>query len=172
MMKRLIATLIVCFAAAPAAAQTDAQDWRAAHALSAMWRPVASDQPLTPAALETACAGALQEMAAIEAAMPPVISPQSLAPVKAIRGLLIVPGNEDDPASAFFFPSRDLTWFASGLGAVASLSEADGLIGVRDAAGANISFQIGRASDRPILRTRPPGGGPMLTFVGCASTAG
>ena len=168
-MIRALAFAFACLLALPAAAQTNAQARRAVDAMSAMWRPVAAQEMTSPPALQTACAGALEEMAAIEAAMPPVISAESLSNVRALRGLLIVPGQAQGPPTAFFFPSAELPWFASGLGAVTVLSDADALIGVRDAAGGDISLQLGQAGGRPILRVRSPDG-PILAFVGCAST--
>jgi hypothetical protein len=63
-----------------------------------------------------------------------------------------------------------MSWFASGLGAVAMIDEGDGFIGVRDAAGTDIAFQYGQAGGRPMIRLQPPGG-EILTFVGCAATS-
>lgn len=168
-MIRAFVLAFVCLLALPAAAQTNAQARRAVDAMSAMWRPVASNELNSLPALQTACAGALEEIAAIEAAMPPVISAESLSNVRALRGLLILPGEAQGPATAFFFPSADLPWFASGLGAVTVLSDADALIGIRDAAGHDISLQLGQVSGRPFLRVRSPEG-PILAFVGCAPT--
>jgi hypothetical protein len=53
------------------------------------------------------------------------------------------------------------------MGAIAVLDEAQGLIGVRDAGGRDIGFQLGRAGQRAVLRIRPPQGA-LITFVGCA----
>lgn len=168
-MIRALVVAFACLFALPAAAQTDAQARRAVAALSAMWRPVAPDALTSLPALQAACGGAIEEMAAIEAAMPPVISVESLSSVRALRGLLIVPGEPEGPATAFFFPSADLPWFASGLAAVTVLSDADALIGVRDAAGHDISLQLGQLGGRAVLRVRSPEG-PILTYVGCAPT--
>ena len=55
--------------------------------------------------------------------------------------------------------------------AIAVLDEAQGLIGIRDAGGRDIAFQLGRAGERPVLRIRPPEG-TLLTFVGCAPVTG
>lgn len=156
--------ILACLLAAPAAAQDNAQVARAAHALAANWRPVAG--ALTEASIRTACTGALEEIAAVDAAMPPVLNAQSLARVRSLHGLLIIPAGED-PAVAYFIPPADLTWFTSGLGAIAVLDEAQGLIGVRDAGGHDIALQLGRAGQRAVLRIRPPQG-TLLTFVGCA----
>jgi len=166
-MRQLVLAL-ACLFATPAAAQDAAQVQRASEALSAIWRPVTG--PVSNASIQTACSGAVEEMAAIEAGLPPVLNPESLARVRGLRGLLIVPTG-DDPAWAYFFPPPDLTWFQSGIGAIAVLDETQGLIGLRDAAGHDIAVQIGRAGDRAILRIRPPAGGALLTFVGCAPSA-
>lgn len=162
----LIALALAC--AAPAAAQTPAPTpelQRASRALAAIWRPLTA---MDEASMQAACRGAVEEMAAVEAALPPVLTPESLARVRALRGLLIVP--TDDPSISFFFPNAGMSWFTSGLGGIVVLSEAEGFIGVHDAGGRDIAFQIGRAGERPILRIRPPEGGDILTFVGCAST--
>lgn len=162
-MRALLAALALCFAA-PAAAQTAPDIGRAARALAANWRPVSG--ALTEAAIREACTGAVEEIAAVEAALPRELTPQSMARVRAPRGLLIIPTG-DDPAWAFFIPPAELSWFTSGMGAIAVLDEGQGLIGVRDAGGHDIGFQLGRAGQRAVLRIRPPQGAP-LTFVGCA----
>ncbi|MBC7769186.1 MAG: hypothetical protein H7124_10400 [Phycisphaerales bacterium] len=164
---RILIFALACFLAAPAAAQDNAQVAGASESLSAIWRPVSG--ALTNASIQTACAGAVEEMVAIEAALPPVLNPESLARVRALRGFLILPTG-DDPAWAYFFPSPDLVWFRSGMGAITVLDEAQGLIGVRDASGQNIAFQLGRAGERPVLRIRQPEG-PLLSFVGCAPSS-
>jgi hypothetical protein len=162
---RALAFALVCLFAVPAMAQTDtAQAQRASHALSAIWRPVTG--PLTEASIRDACAGAAEEIATVEAAIPNILTPQSTARVRAPRGLLIIP-TRDDPAWAFFIPPAELSWFTSGLGAIAVLDEAQGIIGVRDAGGHNIGLQLGRAGQRAVLRIRPPEGA-LLTYVGCA----
>ncbi|HYD88470.1 MAG TPA: hypothetical protein VEA80_13420 [Vitreimonas sp.] len=165
---RFLLFALACLFAAPAAAQSNAELQRASAALSAIWRPITG--PLTTAAVETACAGAVQEMAAVEAALPPVLTPDSLARVRALRGFLIVPAG-DDPAWAYFFPPPDLAWFRSGIGALTVLDQAQGLIGVRDASGQNIALQLGRAGEHAVLRVRPPQGGAPLAFVGCAASS-
>lgn len=164
MMIRAALFALACIAATPALAQDAAQTERASTALAAIWRP--APETLTQASMRSACAGALEEMAAVESAMPAVLTPTSLERVRSIRGLLIVPSG-DDPAWAFFFPPSNLTWFTSGIGAIAVLDEGQGLIGVRDAAGRDIPFQLGHAGQVPILRIRQPEGG-LLSFVGCA----
>lgn len=165
-----LALLLGLGAASPALAQSQPSEaTRAARALTAIWRPIAAADMATPSAVVTACRGALEEVDAVEAALPTVIDPVSLAQVRALRGLLIVPAGED-PSVAYFFPNRDLAWFTSGLGAITVLSPNEGLIGVRDAGGHDIAFQLGHMGGKPMLRIRDPGGA-ILDFVGCASTS-
>ncbi|QGZ95361.1 hypothetical protein [Terricaulis silvestris] len=154
--------------ALPASAQTRVvtpQDMRASQALAALWRPLPI---MTAEAADTACRGAEAEIEALEAALPPVLTPESLARVRALRGLLVIPTAE--PSMSYFFPDRSMTWFASGLGAVALIDEGDGFIGVRDAAGTDIAIQYGQAGGRPMIRVQPPQG-EIQTFVGCAQTS-
>jgi serine/threonine protein kinase HipA of HipAB toxin-antitoxin module len=147
-----------------AAAQTHAPDVaQATRALSAMWRPMSG-----ATTVEQACAGAIEEIEAVEAALPPVLTQQSLAGVHALRGLLVVP--TDDPQVAYFFPDRSMSWFASGMGAIAVINETEGFIGVRDAAGQDIAVQLGRGGQHALLRIRNPQG-QVLNFVGCAPTS-
>src|SRR5690554_3256356 len=102
MLRPLLAALL-CLLPVPASAQTASPDIaRATRALSAMWRPITG-----AASVEAACAGALEEIQAVEAALPPVLTQQSLARVRALRGLLIVP--TDDPQVAYFFPDASMT---------------------------------------------------------------
>ena len=164
---RFLLIALACLIAAPAAAQTPADVARASGALSAVWRPVTGN--LTEASIRDACAGAVEEIAAVEAAMPRTLTPESMARVRALHGLLVIPSG-DDPAWAFFIPPRELDWFTSGMGAIAVLDEAQGLIGVRDAGGRDIALQLGRAGQRAVLRIRPPEGA-LLTYVGCAPIA-
>ena len=163
-MLRPVLFVLACLMAAPAAAQTQAPDVAAAtRALSAMWRPLTG-----AASVEQACAGALEEIEAVEAALPPVVTQQSLARVRALRGLLIVP--TDDPQVAYFFPDASMAWFTSGMGAIAVINEAEGFIGVRDAGGRDIALQLGRGGEHALLRIRNPEG-QVLNFVGCAPTS-
>jgi hypothetical protein len=158
----------VVLIALPAAAQTRVvtpEDARASQALAALWRPLTT---MTAEAADTACRGADAEIEALEAALPPVLTPESLARVRALRGLLVIP--TDEPNMSYFFPDRSMTWFASGLGAVAVIDEGDGFIGVRDAAGTDIAIQYGQAGSRPMIRVQPPQG-EIQSFVGCAQTS-
>lgn len=165
-MIRVLAFAAALAFAAPAAAQTDptANVARASQALSMLWRPIAA---LETTALTAACAGAAEEIDAVEAALPPVLTVESLARVRALHGLLIIP--TEDPAISYFFPDGTLGWFTSGPGAVAVLNETEGFIGIRDASGRQMAFQLGRAGGRPILRIRDPHDA-ILNFVGCAPT--
>jgi len=167
-MKRLLATLLILAVAAPAMAQTriaSPEESRASRALAAMWRPLPN---MTAEAVTAACRGADAEIDAVDAALPPQLTPESLARVHALRGILVIP--TDDPNISYFFPDRSLTWFASGPGAVAMISESDGFIGVRDAAGTDIPIEYGQAGGHPVIRVQQPDG-PIHTFVGCAPTS-
>jgi len=167
-MKRLIAALLVLAAAAPAVAQTriaSPEETRASRALAAMWRPLPT---MTAEAVTAACRGAAAEIDAVEAAIPAELTPESLARVHALRGILVIP--TDDPNISYFFPDRSLTWFASGPGAVAMIEEGEGFIGVRDAVGTDIPIQYGQAGSHPVIRVQQPNG-PIHTFVGCAPTS-
>ncbi len=160
-MLRPLLFALACLLPLPAAAQDVGA---ATRALSAMWRPIAG-----AATLEAACAGAIQEMDALEAALPPVLTPESLERVRALRGILVVP--TEAPDLVYFFPDMTMPWFASGIGVVAVVDEAEGFLGVRDAGGNDIALQLGTGDGHPLLRVRTPQG-QVLNFVGCASTAG
>jgi hypothetical protein len=163
-MLRPLLALVVLILPLSAAAQTHAPDVaQATRALSAMWRPMSG-----ATTVEQACAGAIEEIEAVEAALPPVLTQDSLARVHALRGLLVVP--TDDPQVAYFFPDRSMSWFASGMGAIAVINETEGFIGVRDAAGQDIAVQLGRGGQHALLRIRNPQG-QVLNFVGCAPTS-
>lgn len=167
-MKRLLAALLVLAVATPAMAQTriaSPEESRASRALAAMWRPLPT---MTAEAVTAACRGADSEIEAVDAALPAELTPESLARVHALRGILIIP--TDEPNISYFFPDRSLTWFASGPGAVAMIEETEGFIGVRDAAGTDIPIQYGQAGGHPLIRVQQPNG-PIHTFVGCAATS-
>lgn len=160
---------LVCATTLPAAAQTstaDPQTVRAARVLSALWRPV---EALQADLIELTCRGAVEEIEAIEAALPPVLTPQSVANVRALRGLLVIPS--EDPGLPYFFPDTSLDWFTSGLGAVGVIDEAEGFLGVRDAGGRDIAIQLGRAGGRGVMRLRTPDD-RILILVACAPTTG
>jgi hypothetical protein len=170
-MMRSFVFAIACLFALPfapgAAAQTAPEVVRANRALSAIWRPLSG--PATVASLQAACAGAVEEMEAVEASLPPVLTAASLSRVRALHGLLIVPTG-DDPASAYFFPSAMTPWFASGVGAISVINETEGFLAVRDAQGHDIAVQLGNAGGRPMMRLRAPGSNAIVTYVGCAAT--
>jgi hypothetical protein len=169
---RYLVSALALLCALPASAEAPSPELaRASHALAAIWRPIAAADVSSREAAETACRGAIEEMAAIDAALPPVITPESLLRVRALRGLLIVPA-EEDPGGAYFFPNAAMApWFTSGLGIIAVLSEPEGLIGVSDAGGHQIALQLGSANGRAILRLRGPTGA-IYPFVGCAPSLG
>jgi hypothetical protein len=156
--------------ASPVAAQTPAATpelTRASQAIGAMWRPVQGQ--LSPETIRTACAGAAQEMQALDAAMPDQLDAASAARVRGLRGLHIIP-IADSPGAAYFFPPLGMDWFASGLGGYSVISEAEGFIGVRDAGGHEFAFQRGLAGTHPMLRIRKPDG-DTLTLAGCQPIA-
>lgn len=170
-MLRALIFALACLAAAPAAAQTtpaesQAQAARASRALAMLWRPVTA---LNTEQITRACSGAAEEIEAVESAMPPVLTQESLANVRALWGLLVIP--TDDPAVSYIFPDMSLPWLTPGLGAIGVVSEAEGFIGIRDAAGRDVAVQIGTAGGRGVMRLRNPEG-QLLTFVACAPTWG
>jgi len=165
---RSLVFVIVWLFASDVSAQTSPEITRASHALSAIWRPLTAAP--TAASLEAACAGAVEEMDAVEASLPPVLTAESLARVRALHGLLIVPTGTD-PANAFFFPSALTPWFASGVGSISVINETEGFLAVRDAQGHDIALQLGNAGGHPMMRLRTPGTNAILTFVGCAATS-
>lgn len=168
-MRCFIAALF-CLAAWPANAQTPPATpelTRASQAIGAMWRPV-QGQP-SAESIRTACAGAPQEMQALDAAMPDQLDAASAARVRGLRGLHVVP-IAGVPGAAYFFPPLGMDWFTSGLGGYSVISEAEGFIGVRDAGGHEFAFQVGRAGGHPMLRIRKPDG-DMLTLAGCQPIA-
>lgn len=168
-MRRLLIA-IFCLAASPAFAQTQAPSpelTRATAAIGAIWRPI--EGAINVESIRTACTGAEQEMRALDAAMPAELTPESAARVRGLRGLHVVPLTER-PGTAYFFPPLGMTWFTSGLGAYSVINEAEGFIGVRDAGGQELAFQVGRAGTHPMLRVRRPTG-EIVTFAGCQPIA-
>lgn len=161
----ILACLLICPAMAQSPAPADPQTVRASTALSALWRPITA---LRAELIATACSGAAEEVEAVEAALPPVLTPASLAMVRTLRGLLIIP--TEDATASYFFPDASLPWFASGLGTIGVIDEAEGFIGVRDAEGHEFALQLGRAGNHAVLRLRNPEN-RILIFVACAATA-
>jgi hypothetical protein len=168
-MRRALIVLF-CLAAWPASAQTAVSTpelTRATQAIGAMWRPV--EGAITADAIRTACSGAEQEMQALDAAMPSELNEDSAARVRGLRGLHVIPVART-PGAAYFFPPLDMTWFNSGLGGFSVLNEAEGFIGVRDAGGQELAFQLGRAGSHPMLRIRRPSG-EIVNLAGCQPIA-
>ncbi|WP_156767546.1 hypothetical protein [Candidatus Viadribacter manganicus] len=168
-MRRILLALF-CLVASPVAAQTPSATpelTRASGAIGAMWRPV--EGALTGASIAAACAGAEQEMQALDAAMPAELDDESAGRVRGLRGLHVIPVART-PGAAYFFPPLNMPWFHSGLGGFSVINEAEGFIGVRDAAGQELAFQIGRAGTRPMLRIRRPTG-EIVTLAGCQPIA-
>jgi hypothetical protein len=168
-MRRTLIALF-CLAAWPAAAQTPASTpelTRATQAIGAMWRPI--EGPLSGESIRAACAGAEQEMQALDAAMPAELDDESAARVRGLRGLHVVP-IAATPGAAYFFPPLGMSWFNSGLGGFSVINETEGFIGVRDAGGQELAFQVGRAGNNPMLRIRRPSG-EIVTFAGCQPIA-
>lgn len=168
-MKRALIALL-CLAASPAAAQTPATTpelTRATQAIGAMWRPI--EVQLSGESIRAACAGAEQEMLALDAAMPAELTDESASRVRGLRGLHVIP-IASTPGAAYFFPPLSMTWFNSGLGGFSVINEAEGFIGVRDAAGQELAFQVGRAGNNPMLRIRRPTG-EIVTLAGCQPIA-
>lgn len=169
-MKRAALFVLLCLAATAAAAQTPPPTpelTRATTALGAMWRPI--DGSITGARIQAACAGAEQEMQALDAAMPAELTDESATRVRGLRGLHIIP-IAHTPGAAYFFPPLSMTWFNSGLGGFSVINEAEGFIGVRDAGGQEFAFQRGVAGSHPMLRIRRPSG-EIVTLVGCVPIA-
>lgn len=162
---RFLAFVLVCLFASNAGAQTNsAEVERAAAALSAIWRPI--EGAVTPTTINAACTGAVEEIAAIEAALPPVLTPDSLQRVRGLRGMLIIPAG-DVAGWLYVFPPRALDWVTPGMGRVSVVSEADGFLALQDGAGQSVSLQLGRAGQWPMMRIRQADG-VTLNYVGCA----
>ncbi len=170
MIRLLLLALAFVLVVPFANAQNIAASHRAVDALAALWRPIAAEQAGSAEAVAAACAGAVEESAAIEAALPASLTPEALGRVRSLGGFLVVPV-DGAPGGVYFIPPPEMMWFASGFGAVFAVSEADGFLAARDAASRDVALQLGRAGGRPILRIRDPGGA-ILTFVGCLSMAG
>lgn len=169
-MRSTLIAFYFCMVAMPSAAQQTVATpelTRATGAIGAMWRPI--DGPITAESITAACAGAEQEMQALDAAMPAELDDASAARVRGLRGLHVVP-IAHTPGAAYFFPPLSMPWFNSGLGGFSVISEAEGIIGVRDSQGQDLGFQIGRAGTRPMLRIRRPTN-EIITLVGCQPIA-
>lgn len=139
---------------------------RASHALAAIWRPVTG--PATEAGLAAACNGAVDDMRALDSAMPEELNAAALAGLHPAHGIVFVPA-ADDASDVFIFPSADLTWFASGLGKLVTANEGTGEVALHDAQDHPILITIGHAAGHSMLRLTVPTGVPV-TYVGCAAT--
>jgi hypothetical protein len=169
MIRTLAAALLLL--AAPAAAQTPAATpelTRATHAIAALWRP--HEGEFSADSVRAACAGASEELRALDAAMPSELNADSAARVRGLRGLHVIPIAER-PGTAYFFPPLGMTWFTPGLGVFAVRDEQQGFIDVRDAGGQALAVQRVRAGNLPVLRIRVPGTDRLVTFVGCQPIA-
>jgi len=138
----------------------------ASRALAAMWRPVTG--PSTEAGLSAACSGAVEDMRALDRAMPDELSADSLAGLHPAHGIVFVPA-ADDPSDIFIFPSADLTWLSSGLGKLVTANEGTGEVTLHDAGQHPILITLGRVASHSMLRLTVPTGN-LLTYVGCAAT--
>lgn len=138
----------------------------ASRALAAMWRPLTG--PATEAGLTGACSGAVDDMAALDNAMPDDLSAAALASLHPAHGIVFVPA-ADDPSDVFIFPSADLTWFASGLAKLVTANEGTGEVALHDAQDHPILITLGHAAGHSMMRLNVPTGAPV-TYVGCAAT--
>lgn len=168
--------LILALAAAcalPAAAQTPLEPTaseRVARMLGAIWRPLPETAAgPSPAVFQTACEGAIEEMAELDTRLPEQLTPAALATVRAPRGLVIIP-TEEDPASVYLFPSQDLSAITSGLGQFRLDPVGERRLVIRDAAGQETHVQLGAVSGQALMRLRAPGQSDASIFVGCAPT--
>jgi hypothetical protein len=157
-MRALLFIAVLLALASPAAAQGTSVD-----GLGANWRPVTA---FTAAAFDTACAGAQEELDALDAALPRVLTAESLARVRSLRGLALIPAG-DVPGGVYVFAPPALGWLTSGLATVQVLDEREGFLRLTDAAGLEVALQRGTAGARPVLRVRGPDDA-ILNFVGCA----
>jgi hypothetical protein len=119
--------------------------------------------------MEAACTGAVDEMAALDASLPAELSPETLRPIRAPRGFIIVP--TDDPGMAYIFPNAQLSAMTPGLAAIRVVSATLGRVDIVDAGGQTTQLQVGVAGGRPMMRVLREGGAPLV-FVGCASSIG
>lgn len=155
----------------PALAQSDdapsaaIQIAHAAHTLAAIWRPITTT---TQSALANACAGAPEDLAALDAALPQDLNSRTLAAVHVAHGLVFVPTSEN-PADTFIFADTTMSWLAGGAGIITSADEDNGEVVLQDAAGTAIHLQLGHVAGQLLMRLSTPGG-QDLTFAGCTST--
>ena len=168
-MRRLVFALALA-CAPPAAAQAPAEDIaRVSRLLAANWRPLGPDAASAPrAAFAAACAGAVEEMETLDAALPAELTPEALAPIRPPTGFIIVA--TDQPERIFLFPNPALNWIASGEAVITAADAASGIVRLRDAAEREAELQLGISGAQAMLRLTAPGGALRL-YVGCAPTA-
>lgn len=139
--------------------------------LGAIWRPLPPANGASPQALfERACAGALDEMAAFDDALPDPGNPAALRLARPQASVLIVP-TAPDSTQVYIFPSTQLPDIAAGRAVFTIVDTAQGRLDLRDAAGAVAHLQLGVAGGKAMMRVLRQGQAP-LSYVGCASTAG
>lgn len=164
----LLALLAALACAAPAKAEDTAnaaEIARASQTLAAIWRPITAT---SQAALAAACAGATDDLAALDAAMPQELNNRTLAAVHVAHGLVFVPTSEN-PADTFVFADSSLPWVASGIAVIKSADEDTGEVTLEDAAGTGVHLQLGHVAGQVLMRLNTPGG-QSETFAGCAPT--
>jgi hypothetical protein len=155
-MRALIIALLLAFTTAASAQNNPVAG------LTANWRQV---DAFTTVGFDAACTGAQAELDALDAALPRVLTPESLQRVRTLRGLVIISA-DDVPGGVYVFAPPALEWIASGLATVRTLDEREGFLRLTDAAGVDIALQRGAAGGRPVLRLRGPDNA-ILSFVGC-----
>ena len=170
-------TLIIALAlglASPATAQTTQAAPAApspARIVAGLWRPLPPrEERSVEAWLAAACEGASAEMAAVESALPEQMTPEALAAVRAPRGLIVVPA-DDDATRGFIFPNAELSALTSGAAFFVATDPAQGRLDITDAAGRTSQFRLGRAANGHPMMQIPHGGGAPLVYVGCATSA-
>lgn len=164
----LFAPALAASAQTPQAADDDLT--RAWGVLAADWRPFDIDAADASAAAASACEGALEEMQALDAAMPEDLSAAALSQIRAPHGLIIIP-SDTDPHRAYIFPTADLSFMTSGPAAVAVTDAEDAVVSLTDASGRETQLQLGSVETLPVMRLQPPAAARPLYFVGCASTS-
>ncbi|MFT3726921.1 MAG: hypothetical protein QM759_03765 [Terricaulis sp.] len=137
----------------------------ASHTLAAIWRPITAT---TQSALTAACAGASDDLSALDAAMPQDLNNRTLAAVHVAHGLVFVPTSEN-PADTFVFADTSMSWLASGVAVIKSANEDTGEVTIEDAAGTSVQLLLGHVAGQVLMRLTTPSG-QNLTFAGCAST--
>jgi hypothetical protein len=136
-----------------------------ARLIGAIWRPLPENA--NQASLTAACAGAIEEMNAVNAQLPEDVTPEATRAVRAERGLVIV--NAAAPGEAYLFPNPELAGVASGPARFVVIDSAQGRVDLTDSAGRIFRLQLGIAGGKAMMRILR-GEAPPLAYVGCAST--